>query len=77
MNDIKVNPTQKGTKVFMMLITKTCPGLYQNMLNYYKALSSKNQWSLFFFDDLVISPTSKSAELTLSIDLVLKFLPRQ
>ena len=49
-----------------MLIRKACPGLKENALNSYKALSSKNEWSLFFSDDLVISPTSKSAELTSS-----------
>ena len=53
-NDRTVNPTQKGTEMFMILIRTTFPGLYQNILNFYKALSSKNEWLLLFFDDLVI-----------------------
>ena len=53
-NSIKVNSTQNGTEMFLMLIRKTCPKLDENILNSYKALSSKNEWSLFFFKDLVI-----------------------
>ena len=40
--------------MFIVLIRKTCPGLYDNILNSYKAVSSKIEWSLLFFDDLVI-----------------------
>ena len=40
--------------MFIVLIRKTCPRLYKNILNSYKSLSSKNEWSLLFFDDLVI-----------------------
>ena len=50
--DMKVNSTEKGTEKLMMLKRKTCPGLYENILNSYKALSSKNEWSLFFSDQL-------------------------
>ena len=50
-NDIKVNHTQKETDVF---IRKSFPGLYENIINSYTALSSKNEWSLFFSYDLVI-----------------------
>ena len=53
-NDRTVNPTQNGTEMFIVPIRKTCPGLYENILNSYKALSSKHEWSLLFFDDLVI-----------------------
>ena len=53
-NDRTVNPTQKGTEMFIVLIRKTCPGLNENILNSYKALSSKNEWLLLFSDDLVI-----------------------
>ena len=53
-NDITVNLSQKGTKMFIAVIRKTCPGLYENILNSYKALSFKNEWSLLFSDDLVI-----------------------
>ena len=49
-----VNPTQKGTEMFIFLARITCPGLYGNIVNSRTALSSKNEWSLFFFDDLVI-----------------------
>ena len=35
MNNITVNPTQKGTEMFIALIRKTCPGLYENLLNSY------------------------------------------
>ena len=45
---MKTNHTQKVTEMFIMLIRKTCPGLYENILNFYKALSSKNEWSFFF-----------------------------
>ena len=51
---MKVNPTEKGTEKFMMLKRKTCPGLYEDILNSYKALGSKNEWSLFFSDQLII-----------------------
>ena len=51
---MKVNPTEKGTEKFMMLKRKTCPGLDEDILNSYKALSSKNEWSLFFSDQLII-----------------------
>ena len=51
---MKVNPTEKDTEKFMMLKRKTCPGLYEDILNSYKALSSKNEWSLFFCDQLII-----------------------
>ena len=74
---MKVIPTEKGTEKFMMLKRKTCQGLYEDILNSYKALSSKNEWSLFFCDQQSFSPTSKSAELALSSDLVLNFLTRQ
>ena len=40
--------------MFIVLIRKACSGLDENILNSYKALSSKNEWSLLFFDDLVI-----------------------
>ena len=33
-NDITVNPIQKGTEVFIVVIGKTCPGLYENILNF-------------------------------------------
>ena len=53
--DIRVNSTQKGIEMFMMLKRKTCPGLYEDILNSCKALSSKNGgWSLFFSDQLII-----------------------
>ena len=52
MNGINVNLTQKGTELFYDA----------NKKNLSRALRSKNEWSLFFSDDLVISPTSKSAE---------------
>ena len=52
--------------MFIVLTRKLCLGLHEN---YCKALSSENEWTLFFTDDLVISPTSKSTELTLSSDL--------
>ena len=42
-NDIKVNPTQKSTEMFIMLIRKTCPGLYENILNSYKALRTSGR----------------------------------
>ena len=67
----------KGIEMFMMLKRKTCPGLYEDILNSYKALSSKNEWPLFFSDQLIISATSKLAELTLSSDLALNVLMRQ
>ena len=51
---MKVNPTEKGTEKFMMLKRKTCPGLYEDILNSYRALSSKNEWSLIFSDQLII-----------------------
>ena len=51
---MKVNPTEKGTEKFIMLKRKTCPGLYEDILNSYKSLSSKNEWSLFFSDQLII-----------------------
>ena len=51
---MKVNPTEKGTEKFMMLKRKTCPGLHEDILNSYKAVSSKNEWSLFFSDQLII-----------------------
>ena len=40
---MKVNPAEKGTEKFIMLKRKTCPGLYEDILNSYKALSSKNE----------------------------------
>ena len=54
MNDITVNHTQKGIEMFIVLIRNTCLGPYENILNSYKSLSSKNEWSLLFSDDLVI-----------------------
>ena len=51
---IRVTPTQKRIEMFMMLKRKTCPGLYEDILNSYKALSSTNEWSLFFSDPLII-----------------------
>ena len=39
--DMKVNPIEKGTEKFMMLKRETCPGLYEDILNSYKALGSK------------------------------------
>ena len=51
---MKVNPTEKGTEKFMVLKRKTCPGLYEDILNSYKTLSSKNEWSLFFSDQLIM-----------------------
>ena len=39
---MKVNPTEKGTEK-LMLKRKTSPGLYEDILNSYKALSSKNE----------------------------------
>ena len=50
---MKVNPTEKGTEKFMMLKRKTCSGLYEDILNSYKALSYKNEWSLFFCNHLI------------------------
>ena len=52
--DIMVNPTQKGTEMLFVVTRKTSPGLYENIFNSYKALRSKNAWSLLFSDDLVI-----------------------
>ena len=55
MNNITVNRTQKGIEMFIVLIRNTCPGPYENILNSYKSLSSKNEeWSLLFSNDLVI-----------------------
>ena len=51
---MKVNPTEGGTEKFMMLKKKTCPGLYEEIPNSYKALTSKNEWSLFFSNQLII-----------------------
>ena len=42
------NPTQKDTEMFIVLVRKTCPGLYENILNFYKALSYKSEWPLLF-----------------------------
>ena len=53
-NDGTVSPTQKDIEMFIVLIRKTCSGLYENILNFYKGLSSMNEWSLLFFDELVI-----------------------
>ena len=53
-NDRTVNPAQKGTEVFIVLIRKNFPGLYENILNSYNGLSSKNECPLLFFDDSVI-----------------------
>ena len=50
---MKVNPTEKGTEKFDAE-KKNLPRLYENILNSYKALSSKNEWSLFFSDQLII-----------------------
>ena len=38
----------------MVLVRKMCTGLYENIVISYKALSSKNEWTLLFFDELVI-----------------------
>ena len=40
--------------MFVMLITKPCSGLYENIHDSHKTLTSKNEWSLFFCYDLVI-----------------------
>ena len=40
--------------MFIVAIRKICLVLHENILNSYKALSSKNEWSLLFSDDLVI-----------------------
>ena len=74
---MKVNPTEKGTEMFMTIKRRTFPGLYKDILNSYEALNSKNECSLFFSDQVSFCPTSKSAELTLSSELVLNFLTRQ
>ena len=57
-----------------MLIRKTCPGLYETIINSFMAPS---KWPLFFSGDMVTFATSKSSELTLSSDLVLNLLTRQ
>ena len=62
--------------MFIMLIGKTCPGHYEIILNSYNAVSFINEFLLLFSNDLVICPATKLAELTLSSDLALKFLPR-
>ena len=41
--------------MLMVLIRRTYPRFHANILNSYKALSSKNEWPLFFTDDLVTS----------------------
>ena len=75
MNGIKVNRTQKGTEMFIMLTRKTCPGLYENILNSHKALRTSGR--CFSLMNLSFYPTTKSAELTLSSDLALNFPGRQ
>ena len=58
--------------MFIVVVRKTCPGLYENILNSCKALSSKNEWSLLFSDDLVIfshfkvSRVDRGAEFSLA-----------
>ena len=41
--------------MFIVLIRRTCLEFHENILNSHQASSSKNEWQLFFTDDLVTS----------------------
>ena len=51
--------------MFMTLKRKTCPGLYEDILNSYKALGSKNEWSLFSSDQYAIPKINMLCNLML------------